>query len=168
MKQGIRRGLASLGLLLAVSSCADLPVAPSKNSSGEPVTKAPAAAAPPVARIVLAPDAVEINAPYALGGYQSETEAEPSQHEVAGFPTTAQLFVSFLAESGEATKPAPLIWKSSDTGLVVVDAQGWIRAVDPGVAGTATVTAHLAGDSEIKASTTVTVRNDGKLVVELN
>jgi len=174
MKQGIRRVMASLGLLLAVSSCTDLPVVP-KNTSGDPAPGASTspgtvtAEQPPaaVARLVVTPTSVEINAPYSLGGHQSETEAGPSQHEIAGYPTTAQLFVSFQAESGKSTEPAPLLWATSNPELVMVDGNGWIRAVDPGVSGTATVTVHLRSNPEIQASTVVTVRNDGKLVVEL-
>ena len=174
MKQGIRRVAASLGLLLAVSSCTDLPVVP-RDSAGDPApgasanpsTGAPAQPAAPVARLTVTPTAVEINAPYSLGGYQSGTEMGPSEHEAAGYPTTAQIVVSFLAESGEGTDAAPLVWATSDAGLVMVDGNGWIRAVDPGVSGTATVTVHLRSKPDISASTTVTVRNDGKLVVEL-
>lgn len=174
MKQGLRQVLASLGLLLALSSCTDLPVAPGRNTSGDPAPGAttdpgtPAQpAAPPVAQLVVSPTAVEINAPYSLGGYQSDTGAGPSEVESAGFPTTAQVLVSFLAESGEGTEPAPLLWRTSNPGLVMVDENGWIRAVDPGVSGTATVTVQLRGNPQIQATTAVTVRNDGKLVVEL-
>ncbi|MNR88647.1 hypothetical protein D3C86_363400 [compost metagenome] len=173
MKQGIRQAMASLGLILAVSSCTDLPVVP-KNTAGDPTpgaTNNPGTGTPvqaaAVARLVVTPTTVEINAPYSLGGYQSETEAGPSAHEVAGYPTTAQLFVAYLAESGEGTEPAPLRWVTSNPELVMVDDHGWIRAVDPGVSGTASVTVQLRSNPDIQASTTVTVRNDGKLVVEL-
>lgn len=175
MTQGTRRIMASLGLVLAVSSCTDLPVVPSRTSTGDPApgatanpgTGTPGQSAAAVDRLVLTPTTVELNAPYSLGGYQSDTEAGPSEHEVAGYPTMAQLFVSFLAKSGEGTEPAPLLWATSDASLVMVDGNGWIRAVDPGVSGTASVTVHLRSNPEIQASTTVTVRNDGKLVVEL-
>ena len=172
MKQGIRRVAASFGLLLAVSSCTDLPVSPGRNSEGEPAPGAssgPGAqpAAPAVARLTVNPTAVEINAPYSLGGYQSETQMGPAHVEAAGYPTMAQIVVSFLAESGNRTDAAPLLWNSSDPGLVMVDGNGWIRAVDPGVSGTATVTVQLRNNPDISATTTVTVHNDGKLVVEL-
>jgi len=174
MKQGICHAMASLGLVLAVSSCTDLPVVP-RNTSGDPTpgattkpgTDTPGQPAAAVARLVVSPTTVEINAPYSLGGYQSGTDAAPSDYEVAGYPTTAQLFVAYLAESGEGTEPAPLLWATSNPELVMVDGNGWIRSVDPGVSGTATVTVHLQSNPDIKASTLVTVRNDGKLVVEL-
>lgn len=176
MKQGIRRVAASFGLLLAVSSCTDLPVSPGRGTGGDPApgassdpsTGGPAQpAAPPVARLTVNPTAVEINAPYSLGGYQSETQMGPAHVEAAGYPTTAQIVVSFLAESGNRTDAAPLLWTTSDAGLVMVDGNGWIRAVDPGVSGTASVTVQLRNNPDISATTTVTVHNDGKLVVEL-
>lgn len=173
MKQGMRRGVASLGLLFALASCTDLPVAPSRDTSGNPSNGASADPGTPpapvveVASLVLTPATVEINAPYSLGGYQSGTSAEPSEFEVAGYPTTAQLFVDFLAKSGEPAPEAELVWSTTNPALVMVDADGWIRSVDPGLSGMATVTAQLKSNRQIKASTTVMVRNDGKLVLEL-
>lgn len=172
MKQGIRQVAASIGLLLAVSSCTDLPVSPGRSTAGDPAPGASSGpgvqpAAPPVARLTVNPTAVEINAPYSLGGYQSETQMGPAHVEAAGYPTMAQIVVSFLAESGNRTDATPLLWNSSDPGLVMVDGNGWIRAVDPGVSGTATVTVQLRNNPDISATTTVTVHNDGKLVVEL-
>lgn len=170
MKQGMRRGVASLGLLFTLASCTDLPVAPSRDTAGKPSDGAPADQNPTaaIASLVLTPATVEINAPYSLGGYQSGTSAEPSEFEIAGYPTTAQLFVDFLTESGTPATPAELVWSTTNPALVMVDADGWIRSVDPGLSGTATVTAQLKSNRQIQASTAVTVRNDGKLVIELN
>ncbi len=179
MKQGMRRGMASLGLLLAITSCTDPPVVPGRGTSGDPVgtpPTGPGAVTPDdpgarVASIAVTPEAVEINAPH----YESDSSdiGAPSsdgsdlEHESAGFPTTALLAVTFRTESGEIASPAELLWTSSNPQLVTVDDYGWVQASDTDVSGVATVTARLKRNPLVSASATVTVRNDGMLAIEL-
>ena len=181
MKQGIRRGLASLGVLLAVSSCTEIPVVPSRNSAGNPdpvATAAPPAEAPVdpatlVASLALSPETLELNSPH----YTDETEmsdlSSPNsdgtflEHESANFPTSALLAVAFRAAAGGPTPPAELVWISSNPQVAWVDEFGRVHAADTEVGGVATVTAFLRHNPQIRASVTVTVRNDGQLAIEL-
>ncbi|GEM_PF-1914465 len=178
MKQGFLRGSASLALLFAVVSCSDLPTVPSRDSSGEPVVGASAAPNPAapivkVASIVVSPSTLEINAPHFTSENEKpdlqapDSDASNLEHESAGFPSAALLTVAFLSESGEPLAPGVLHWSSSNPQLLSVDEDGWVQAIDTEVGGVVTVTARLKGNPGVSASSTVTVRNDGMLAIDL-
>lgn len=176
--------MASVCILLALAGCVttvaptgktisgdtatgSVAASPAPNAPGVEGTVQPTPAPRPITRLQVIPSSLEINAPYSYGGYQSETQAGLSQQEVAGYPTTGQLFVSFLAEDGEPVAPAELVWTSSNPEFLVVDSNGWVRSVDPGAFGMGLVTVRLKHDPRISATASVTVRNDGKLHLEL-
>lgn len=173
----IPRRMALLGALVAIAGCTALqqvPIGPSSTGIGTttgttsgPTQQANTIAAPAVASLALEPATVELNAPYSYGGYQSETTAELSEREVAGYPTIARLWLTFLDSAGKRTAAADIDWASSQPELVSVDRDGWIRSVDPGTSGLITITARLKSDPTISATTSVVLRNDGKLSLEL-
>ncbi len=175
MIRKIPRRMALIGLLVAVAGCTALQQNPLGTSgtgtTGTGTTSVQSQAtptpAPKVASLALDPTSVELNAPYSYGGYQSETEAALSEREVAGYPTTARLWPSFMDEAGNRTAATDLDWISSNPELVAVDHTGWIRSVDPGTSGTILITARLKSDPTIVATTSVVLRNDGKLSLEL-
>lgn len=170
MLREIPRRMALLGALMAIAGCTALQQVPldtpgtSGSASGSPQV-VPAAAK--VASLALEPANVELNAPYSYGGHQSETEAGLSEREVAGYPTIAKLWLTFLDSEGKRTAAADIEWASSHPELVAVDRDGWIRSVDPGTSGTIAITARLKSDPTIGATTSVVLRNDGKLSLEL-
>lgn len=168
---------ALLVALLAVAGCTSLqqPLVTTGDASGTgtgtasataslPVAAAPA---PKVASLAITPDSLELNAPYSYGGYQSETDASLSEKEVAGYPTTGRLWPIFLDAEGQRIPPAEIDWMSSNPELVMVDATGWVRSVDPGTSGMITITLRLKADPTILATASVVLRNDGKLSLEL-
>jgi hypothetical protein len=175
--------MASLGLLLTVSSCTDLPVAPGRNSTGNPepgATSAPGTGpgsavdpAAAVASIAVTPEALEISAPHYTDEHELSDVLSPSsdgstlEHESAGFPTAALLAVTFKNEAGEVAPPADILWSSSNPQLVSVDEHGWVYAADTEVGGVATISARLRSKPQVSASATVTVRNDGLVAIEL-
>lgn len=170
------RRMALLGVLVAVAGCTTLQQSPlgttgtlttgTTGSASSSIAVAPVQA-PKVAKLNLMPEAIELNAPYSYGGYQSETEAGLSEREAAGYPTNAKLSLTFLDSEGKRTLPAEIDWHSSNPALVAVDSTGWIRSVDPGTSGTATIHARLKSDPTIEATASVLIRNDGKLSLEL-
>lgn len=177
MKQGIRQAMATLGLLLAVSSCTDLPAAPGRGSTGDPApgeSTPPASEAPAaVASIALSPETLELNTPHYTAESEMPDMLGPNsdgttlEHESANFPTSALLAVTFRTAAGEVAPPAELGWISSNPQVAWVDEVGRVQAADTEVGGVATVTAFLRHNPQIRASVTVTVRNDGQLAVEL-
>ncbi len=180
MRQGIRRGMASLGLLLVLPSCTDLPVAPGRDAAGDPKpssSSAPAAGAidpaATVASIAVTPEALEISAPHYTESDELSDVLSPSsdgsklEHESAGFPTAALLAVTFKNDAGQVAAPAEILWSSSNPQLVSVDEHGWVYAADTEVGGVATITARLRSKPQVSASASVTVRNDGVLAIEL-
>jgi hypothetical protein len=182
-KQGMRWGASALGLLFVVTSCSDLPMAPSRNTSGTPSSGAttsptePPAPVEPVAvmiaSIAITPSSVEISAPHYTEEGEMPDQNSPNsdgsdlEHESAGFPTSALLSVTFRTEAGEIAPPQDLLWSTSNSQLLSVDETGWVQAIDPEVSGSATVTARLRSNPQVSASTTVVVRNDGLLAIEL-
>ncbi|HEY9857597.1 MAG TPA: hypothetical protein V6D05_17765 [Stenomitos sp.] len=164
----IPRRTAYLGLLLAVAGCTALqqpPIATGGSSTGP---AAPAATtAPKVASLAIEPTNIELNAPYSYGSYQSETEVGLPDRDVAGYPTTAKLWPTFLDSEGKRIPTADVDWISSNPELVMVDQTGWLRSVDPGTSGTLVITARLKSDPTILATASVVLRNDGKLSLEL-
>lgn len=175
MFRNVPRRTALIGVLMAVAGCTALqqtPLGPTGTSTGTTGSStspasATASVAPKVASVALEPTSLELNAPYSYGGYQSETDASLSEQEVAGYPTTARLWPTFLDGEGKRLPSADLDWMSSNPELVMVDPTGWVRSVDPGTSGTITITARLKADPTILATASVVLRNDGKLSLEL-
>jgi hypothetical protein len=168
---GLHRGLLAGGLLLAIAGCVSTSGAPTPLLSSVATGSAPVASvsvAPlPIAAMAVTTASVSLNAPYSYGGYQAVSNGYVPVQEAAGYPTAALLTLSFTNSAGSAAAPADVWWTSSNPELVVVDANGWVRTVDPGTWGTATVTATLKSNPQISASASVTVTNDGKLQLEV-
>lgn len=164
------RRAAYLGVVLAVAGCTSLqqsPITTSGSGTAAATTSVQPAAAPRIASLTLDPTSLQLNAPYSYGSYQSETDTSLGDRDVAGYPTTARLWATFLDGEGKPTVPADIDWMSSNPELVMVDQTGWIHSLDPGTSGTITITARLKSDPTILATASVELRNDGKLSLEL-
>ncbi len=168
------RGLVCITLLVISTGCPSAPdiaassivksiptPTPSDGSGG--ATPAPGAGSQAPA-LAIEPASVDLNAPYDNLGNTGSNQTTTAQTS-AGYATAAKLLVKDAA--GRLVPFGEIEWTSSDPAIAVVEDGNWVRTVDPASIGSVLLTARLRSNGSTIATSSASVRNDGRVEAEL-